>query len=416
MDYMIKINDFKRVFSEIMNPYKDEYKQILLDALFDNVRINYEEYKDSFDKISVKWEPYKYHILQPIDGYYDLLDFLLNRAISNLEKIQITTTGGNEHSNHLEISMDKNRYVNLNTKKTKDEIAAQYKKSNYHETLHLLHSRFSCSTGGFYSNNEVYFKQKVNYFYNMLGKKYSNVMNPHVLNGVSRINTGTVLTKPFGMYDENGKNCLPEGGFTGLDECAVEMEAVINSGLINSKNVDWVHLGDNFWQVVPNYDNGYVNYQMFLIQLKSLISKENYFSSSFFHNSDAIEEFAMKYRSYIMLFSRGNSLENDPVKTVYNLFNKVYSNMYFHSKNIDVYKSLTSIFIEIYRSQLANVDLLDDETLMRYKNALAISYNEAPSLLENGEMKSTGIKDMYFEYYNIVCEELKRRDIKGNRR
>jgi len=117
-----------------------------------------------------------------------------------------------------------------------------------------------------------------------------------------------------------------------------------------------------------------------------------------------------------MLFSRGNSLENDPVKTVYNLFNKVYSNMYFHSKNIDVYKSLTSIFIEIYRSQLANVDLLDDETLMRYKNALAISYNEAPSLLENGEMKSTGIKDMYFEYYNIVCEELKRRDIKGNRR
>lgn len=417
MDYETKINDFKMVFNEIMNPFNDEYKKVFIDALFDNVKVIYEEYRYNFDKISIKWEPYKYHILQPIDGYYNLLDFLLNRAISNLEKIEIMAFGGNEKSNYLEVFMDKNRYNDLANRKGNDVSQAHYKKSCYYESLHILYSKFSCNNDGFYSNDENFFRRKVELFYQKLGDKYTNVMNPNMISNVSCLKDGTISTKPFGMYDRYGNKMMDyESGVVALTECSVEMEAVVNSDLINSFDVEWIKLDDTNWQSVPNYENGYANYQMFLIQLKSLVSRDNYFSSLFFHTSDAIADFSSKYEGQIRNYSRVNNANNTTLETTYDLFSKVYSNMFYKVKSMDVYRCLSSIFINIYNDILLRVDLVDNDTLMRYKMALVVSYNEAPMVFENNKLKASGIKEMYLRQYNIVCEELDRRGIKSNKR
>lgn len=77
MNYIEKIDDFKKVFVELNNEQNDSNKLVLINALFDNVRKNYEEYKDIFNEIPVEYEPYKYHLIRPSNGRYDLLDFLL---------------------------------------------------------------------------------------------------------------------------------------------------------------------------------------------------------------------------------------------------------------------------------------------------------------------------------------------------
>lgn len=86
----IKIEDFKNIFRMTVNFNNDELINKVVDDLFKNVECIYEEYKDEISYVPVEQETYKYHILQPVNGKYSLLDFLLNRAISNIDRIYIT--------------------------------------------------------------------------------------------------------------------------------------------------------------------------------------------------------------------------------------------------------------------------------------------------------------------------------------
>ena len=60
--------------------------------------------------------------------------------------------------------MNKNRYYDLAKRKGNNVAKAHYKKSCYHESLHVLHSKFKYGKEGFYSNDESFFKRKVELF------------------------------------------------------------------------------------------------------------------------------------------------------------------------------------------------------------------------------------------------------------
>lgn len=86
----IKINDFREAYKKIMNPNNSKDINEIIDALFYNVERNYEEYCSTVPYVSANREQYNFHILKPVNGRYSLLDFLLNRAISNVDCIMKT--------------------------------------------------------------------------------------------------------------------------------------------------------------------------------------------------------------------------------------------------------------------------------------------------------------------------------------
>ena len=83
-----KLNDFKLMFKQLINLNNDKNIDEVIEALFFNIEKYYLEFGDSIKSIPVRFEPYKFHILQPADGRYSLLDFLINRAFSNIYEIK----------------------------------------------------------------------------------------------------------------------------------------------------------------------------------------------------------------------------------------------------------------------------------------------------------------------------------------
>lgn len=401
MNYIEKINDFKTVFNDFINPENDLRKIAIIDALFDNVRIYYEEYKDICHSIPERLEPYMYHVLQPVDGKYDLLDFLLNRAISNLEKIIINDTAGNSYSNHFELSIDKNRYNKLSDKKGDEVVRAHFKKSFYHETLHVLHAKIRPNGDKICSKS----KDKLIYFYEKLSSKYHNIIDMQKIINASCGGPDTYLTKPFYLRKHSS-------GAEALTECAVESEAVINSGLINLGDVGPVPCGKGFCKFVHNYENGYARYQMFLMQLKSLVPKDQYFLSLFFHESSALSHFVSEYEDIIKKMAALYGFNEDQLLPfLYGIFGEANTNMFYGSEETDIDETLHELFIEIYQAKLSNIKDLSNEELLKFKKVLTISYNESPFEIVNNThtLKETEYRQEYLELIEMLERELDKR-------
>ena len=97
----IKINDFREAYRKIMNPNNSKDINEIIDALFYNVERNYEEYCSTVPYVSANREQYNFHILKPVNGRYSLLDFLLNRAISNIDCINPCDENAYDHTKVL---------------------------------------------------------------------------------------------------------------------------------------------------------------------------------------------------------------------------------------------------------------------------------------------------------------------------
>jgi len=404
MDYITKINDFKQVLNEIVNPENNKDKNEVIDALFDNVKKNYEEYKDVVWGIPAYCEPYEYHILQPVAGSYSLLDFLINRAVSNLEKISLEHGSGNGYDNHFNLIIDLDRYNRIASTRSSDVINAQYKKSKYHETLHALHSKFINEKGCFCSNSDSYFRKKVQYFHDKLWRKYSNILHPNQIEIAVCNRPGKFPSKPFEIKGWSSASLA-------MDEFSTEIEAVLNSELTKSGR-DIVCLEKDYCQFLPNFDNGYAPFQVFMLQFKSLVSKLQYFESVFFNGPYSIEEFASSYSKEILSNAGKWNYNGDALNTFCNLFAKAISAVQGGNVNkFELYETLSKIFVQIYKNKLVNIETLDNETLELYKKTFAISYNEAPYKIVDKKCQKTWIAETYWQFYNIVSKELEKRNV-----
>ena len=394
VNYIRKINDFKNAFSDAINPEMDVNKRNVIDALFDNVCFFYEEYKDDIKFIPAQYETYRYHIIQPVNGGYHLLDFLLNRAISNVDEINFSDNE-NAFDRRRIVKIKLDRYDKYANKILENELEMQRYKSLLHETAHAIRAIDTSCDDKVHTLDMQIFLKKVKSF-QKLRNKYSSIINPEIVIN-KEITNNTFGTKPFFAGFEN------DAASSLLDECSTEIDAVKNSGLLTSKFGNYVNIDNAHTIFVPNHFNGYAMYQIFLYQLKKLISKDSYFSSTFFGTSDAMDEFCKSYSSQILYAARGHVADNNnALKTMYNLLNKAWVAISFGNKSYDTYKVLSYIFIECFRKKIYEIQNTDTELLMSYKNIFAVSYNQAPLLIEDGQFRPTGIKNMYKMFHTDV--------------
>lgn len=280
-----KIGDFKEVFRMTVNPTNDEDINKVVDDLFKNVEYNYEEYKDVVPYVSVEQETYKYHILQPVEGKYSLLDFLLNRAISNVDSIWITND--NCYGSDKGLRVNKIRYEAYRSSFSDEFIKKQYQKGRMHETSHALHAWDVKQDNTIHSKENVDFQKRVQLFNELLGFKYSNLLKLNEIEGKSQ--------QIFNW--RRGKKTFADDY---IDEIATEYFATKYSGLYMDNNNDAVvpfckteDINEGVW--VPNHFNGYSQGSYLMYHLENLVSKQAMFNSRFFASDEAFIDFCNRY-------------------------------------------------------------------------------------------------------------------------
>ncbi len=302
-----KIGDFREVFRMTINPTNDEDINKVVDDLFKNVEYNYEEYKDEVPYVSVEQETYKYHILQPVEGKYSLLDFLLNRAISNVDVISINN---DNHFLDKGLSIDKNRYEAYRSSYTDDFIKKQYQKSRMHETGHVLHAWDVKQDNIIHGNEDVDFQKRVQLFNELLGYKYSNILQMK-----------TIKKIPQKIYGWRG-NKVPFFQWK-LDEASTEYFATKYSGLYeDEKDYGISYRCSTNERIVgfktPNVFNAYAPGSCLMYHLENLVSKEAMFQSMFFSNERAIDEYVTRYSEYINKVFEGFKIELQDIEPKWN--------------------------------------------------------------------------------------------------
>lgn len=290
----IKIEDFKNAFKKCMNPSRNPEKDKVIEDLFLNVTCNYDEYKSSVPYVLASQETYSYHVLKPVNGKYTLLDFLLNRAISNIDEIIVNDENSYDHSKILLINGK--RYENKRKNYSDVFIERQYQKSRLHETGHVLHAYDTVRDGAIHCRkskmrpNLVELKEKLAIFETVLGKKYPNMMHPNEIKSAPTTSHSS-LTSSYPFRDHN------------LDEAATEYFATKYSRLYQEtdayKFVSVTSKPIPMAIAAPNHFNGYAHSSKFMYHLENLVSKSSMFQSRFFESDAALIEFSKKYSKEI---------------------------------------------------------------------------------------------------------------------
>ena len=404
----IKINDFREAYKKIMNPHNNKYLNETIDALFYNVECNYEEYCATVPYVSANQEQYPFHILKPVNGQYSLLDFLLNRAISNVDCIYPCDENAYDHAKILLINTQ--RYEKERPKYSEDFINKQYHKSKLHETGHALHIWDTTKDNSIHSrdsyfeySNFVGFKQKLQGFEKHLCFKYPNMLHSFEIANTPQTAHSTInQSYPFASHN--------------IDESATEYFATKYSGLYkDTSTFDAVSVNakNKFLMLaVPNHFNGYAHSSHFIYHLENLVSKSAMFESMFFENDIALREFSNKCASQIeKIWSRNSYLKLLPdFKDSFSKFNYLFQTACNHNSNnaskqvqsqtMLAHQLLDWIFLSSYHQEFTKGNISVEQMMEIAK----LSYSFSPVIYdsEKKEHTFTPIKLWYKDIYAIM--------------
>lgn len=290
-----KIQDFQEAYRSLMNPKQNEQINLIINALFHNVTCYYEAFQKAVPSVSAYQEPYDYHLLQPVNGNYSLLDFLLNRAISNIDAI--VPCERNEYNRKKILSIDTKRYEDVQGEYPEEFIQKQYLKSKLHETGHALYIWDTKPDHAIHSRREeadveklVGFWEKLRGFEAILGGKYPNLLTTEKVEGAIQLSHSSV-SRGFAF------------GERAREEVANEYFATQYAGLYQEQK----HFGPACITVkptimavmVPDCFNGYSRGTRFFYHLENLVSKKAMFESLFFESDAALREFSKKFEEPI---------------------------------------------------------------------------------------------------------------------
>ncbi len=380
-----KISDFKKLYSSFVNPSQDPALESVVDALFLNVEKFYLEFKDEVPYVSTQDEQYPFHLLQPQDGKYQLLDFLINRAITNAERIVLGTDNCFDASKVVEINVD--RYKKYESNHPKQFIDKQKLKSKLHETSHAIKGIDYVNDGCIHPARKNFGKgvlqKRVIAAQNALGRKYPNILTLDKVNSAKERFSSAYLASSF-----NDTIC---------SEGSTEMYAVLFSGLIpETVNAGVVNVGNGKYVIVPNKFNGYSPFQRFFYHLRNNVSKEAMFSSLFLGTQAALIEFAQnnaediensweqssiikQHIEEMNAFRRQNNISEVPTDTsadkLWSLFQQA-SYDFIYSKNIkrsteEAQEILDSLFLSAYKKKISTSSYDPEEM----KNHVGIAFN-----------------------------------------
>lgn len=405
-----KIQDFQEAYRRIINPKQEKEMDDIIDALFQNVVMYYETFCKTVPFISAYQEAYDYHILQPVNGRYSLLDFLLNRAISNIDGI--VPGDKNEYNRRKVLSIDTKRYKDVQGDYPAEFIQKQYQKSKFHETGHALfiwdtkpdHATHS-SSGQPGVVNFAGFWEKAKGFEAMLGQKYPNLLASKQIAGAIQL-SHTSVSKGFAF------------GSRQREEIANEYFATKFAGLYQEQK----HFGaacittkpSVMAVMVPDRFNSYSIGTRFFYHLENLVSSQAMFESLFFESDKALREFSQKFEEPITQVweskeGKKPSKITEPYARFQNLMdivcmtrtNQAPENV---QQSVKILHQLTDwVFAMAYRQELAKGQF----PVSKIEEMMQMAYSLSPIMYqeEKQEWVASPIKDWYHE----TCQMIRKR-------
>ena len=397
-----KLNDFRNAYIKIFNKDNNEYLTLVINTIFENVEKNFEEFSDEISVVPVSKENDKLNLLKPENGYYSLLDFLLNRVFKNIQLIDIHAHGNGYAYNGkgLQLSFDRydkyyRRYNDNGVRLFSDDfLLHQRMKSIMHESGHAFQNKRECDN--FPQNTQKISNQLIT----LLNSKYD-------LNNQFENISNTFLSGPFERNSVFGE---------GLNE----MYASLYSGVLNytlrDSNLQNALLNENYRM---DYDgrkktsfrrncfNGYQHYKYFF-QMRALVSKKSIFDSMYFGKNDMIDEFCNNYKDIISKYEANTNanIKNGlaPINSN-NFFVKLlqtvgvaYNNQYDLNQVYKYEKILDNIFIEAFTKRINNLSQKDK----LLQSTLGIMYSDSYVYIENGNVIDSEKKKNYLELYKKV--------------
>lgn len=130
-----KVEFFKSKFKQNLGCNEEESK--VVDGMFQTLINLYLYFKEEVLYVSVKDDNYPYYMITPSNGEYELLDYLLNRMVQNVEKVSI-----GEEDYYLYLSKEIQIHINKNDKFLEEfsptERQLFQNVTIAHETIHAL--------------------------------------------------------------------------------------------------------------------------------------------------------------------------------------------------------------------------------------------------------------------------------------
>ncbi len=303
-----KIEDFKYVYKAVINPYTNRAVDEVIDALFENVKCNYEQYKDDIQAIPATMETYKYHLIKPIDNgnpRYPLLDFLINRAISNLDGIKTDEDLEKSIYSDRKLQLDTTAYTIYN-KYSNDALLSKARQKNLlKETGKVLYSYDYIDSGTLHTSlrnkkpNELTPTTKLGNLINGLNKIYFRIQDFNEVNkAVKNYDCNDFSKVPFdseilALTAEEYYSTKFANMFGKENE---EMyKPLVSAYIEKSKDTE----GRKLIVCTPNSLNRFAGGGRFIYHLENLVSKPAMFSSMFFGTDEAIKEFSINYKDCI---------------------------------------------------------------------------------------------------------------------
>ena len=403
-----KLNDFKNAYMQIFNPGNDEYMSLVINSIFENVEKNYEEFSDEISMVPVSQENDKLNILKPENGYYSLLDFLINRVFKNMQSIDFLTHGNSYEYNHKKLQLSPGRYDKYNKRFSNDGarlfpedfLMHQQIKSIMHESGHAIQNKREYDM--FPQNT----RRIRDLLYSILKSKY-NLNNQ--FNNVSK----SYMCGPFGENQVFGE---------GLNEMYASLHSgVLNYNLSNStlqngilnENIRTDYDGQHKTSLRRNCFNGYQHCKYFY-QLRALVSKRAIFNSMYFGKNDMITEFCDIYKDIINKYETNTdeSIKNGLANTNSNNFfvrllqtvGVAYNNQYQLDKIYKYEKILDNIFIDAFTKRINNLTTKDK----LLQSTLGITYSDSYIYIDNGRAIDSEERIKYLKLYKKV-EELNKK-------
>ncbi len=299
-----KLEDFKEVFKQLSlygdKKTKEEISKAV-DLIFQNIEDYYLEFKEDIPYVSVEDEPYPYHILRPIDGKYFLLDFLINRAFSNINGIDFK-----EDESYF--STDKILHLKENPfpqHQETDDLKRQVKKCHLHTIGHALQAIDAQQDGfihlGRWGNaNLLSFEKRVQIIYKNLGTKYPTILRPSLFYHFKEQYTKDPFLPPF--QEETFKEGISE------------MYACEFAGLYQQCRP--IKISSKIRIQVPDPMNGYASFTRFFYHLRMLTNKKDLFYSTFCAGEDALLTFAEDFTEEIENVYQKSPLLQEKIKEV----------------------------------------------------------------------------------------------------
>ena len=297
-----KIKDFKYAYKVAMNPFENKAVDEIIDAMFDNVGCFYVQFRDSIAMVPTIIETYKYHLIEPKEGSksYDLLDFLINRTITNLDKIELTTDESSFKDRKLSFNTGKyreyERYDNpalTNYAKQKTMLKETGKVLTSYDFADdkTLHTSLDCSRPNGFTPTK-----KLGAFIGCLRQKYPEMLTIDQVNNAIK------------NYDCNDTASIPFNSEI-LALTAQEYYSTKYANMFGEENKGFykplvtAHLsGEKAKKMIvltPNSLSRFAGGGRFFYHMENLVGKPAMFASMFFGREDAIREFACNYKSQI---------------------------------------------------------------------------------------------------------------------